>query len=69
MTMGRMSWCADLLVVAVEQREERRLRASRTLNTAETEVVSCPGQIAQIPKEFLHAGSYYGHEPLDKRAG
>ena len=38
-----------LIVVAIEQREEARLSACRTLHAAETDIIARTLEVAQVP--------------------
>jgi hypothetical protein len=40
-------------VIAIKQREEARLRSCGAFNTAETQIVARPLDVAEVPKQFL----------------
>ena len=50
----------DLLVVPVKKRQEGGLRARRSFDTAESEVVMRTGEVAEVPKKLLdpEAGAF-----------
>jgi hypothetical protein len=41
---------AHLVMVAVKQYEETRLRSRGAFNAAETQIIPCPLYIAEVPK-------------------
>lgn len=43
----------NLLMVAVEESEERGLGAGRTLNATEANVLTGTGEVAEVPEKFL----------------
>jgi hypothetical protein len=44
---------AHLVMVAIEQCEEARLRSRGAFNTAETQIVSRPLYVAEVPEQLL----------------
>ena len=45
--------CFHFAVIAIEQGEEGRLCACRSLDTSEAEVVASAGEVTEVPEEFL----------------